>query len=92
MPFTFDGQWIPSKSSAITSQKPVKVRLAKRGKSILTVVLNLQLNDSQLVELASTLKKKLGCGGAVKDRDLEIQGDKVEQIKSYLKEIGIKSQ
>jgi translation initiation factor 1 len=94
MPFTIDGQWVPSKPSADTNesnQKPVKVRLVKRGKSILTVILNLKMNLKEQTELASALKKKLGCGGAVKDGEIEIQGDKVAEVKSYLAELKIKS-
>ncbi|EFB40340.1 hypothetical protein pah_c207o029 [Parachlamydia acanthamoebae str. Hall's coccus] len=41
--------------------------------------------------MASDIKKKLGCGGAVKENDIEIQGDKVEQVKKMLMEKGIKS-
>ena len=68
MPFTIDGQWVPSKTAVSnTPQKPVKVRLVKRGKSILTVILNLSLPQNELAALASSLKKKLGCGGAIKD-------------------------
>ena len=94
MPFTIDGQWVPSKiaTTKSSSHKPVKVRLIKRGKSILTVILNLNSDTKELTEIASNLKKKLGCGGAVKDGEIEIQGDKVEDVKKYLSDIGIKSQ
>ncbi|MCE5295132.1 MAG: translation initiation factor [Chlamydiales bacterium] len=91
MPFTIDGQWIPSKAPAVTSNKPVKVRLIKRGKSTLTVILNLAMTAAELTALASNLKKKLGCGGAVKDDTIEMQGDKVATILTYLSEIGIKA-
>jgi len=91
MPFTVDGQWVPSKTSSQTPHKPVKVRLIKRGNSVLTVILNLQMTSKELNELASSIKKKLGCGGAVKDDIIEIQGDKVDPVKKCLVEIGIKS-
>lgn len=92
MPFTIDGQWVPSKQPPESkSNKPVKVRLVKRGKSILTVVLNLTLSEKELGDLASHIKIKLGCGGAVKEDTLEIQGDQVEQVKKILLEKGIKS-
>lgn len=91
MPFTIDGQWVPSKPAVDNNQKPVKVRLVKRGKSLLTVVLNLRMNSAEKTELASSLKKKLGCGGAVKDGDVEIQGDKVDEVKKILLEMKIKS-
>ena len=90
MPFTIDGQWVPSKSPK-EAQKPVKVRLVKRGKSILTVILNLQLPSNEMEEIASSIKKKLGCGGSVKEESIEIQGDKVEQVKKWLLSIGIKA-
>ncbi len=91
MPFTIDGQWIPSKASAPTSNKPVKVRLIKRGKSTLTVILNLAMTAAELATLASSLKKKLGCGGAVKEGTIEVQGDKVAPTLKYLTEINIKA-
>ncbi len=92
MPFTIDGQWVPSKTAVSnTPQKPVKVRLVKRGKSILTVILNLSLPQNELAALASSLKKKLGCGGAIKDDSIEMQGDKVTLVLKHLTEIGIKA-
>lgn len=90
MPFTIGGEWIPNQSSPI-NQKPVKVRMVKRGKSILTVILNLKGSNQDLQELAAHIKKKLGCGGAVKEGDVEIQGDKVDQVRKILTDMGIKS-
>lgn len=93
MPFNIAGEWVPSKPETSTSiaKKPVKVRLVKRGKSILTVILNLPLPHKELNELVSTLKKRLGCGGTVKDDTIEIQGEKVEMVKKILSELKIKS-
>ena len=91
MPFTLDGQWIPRKTTPTDSKKPVKVRLLKRGKNIITTILNLEFPDNDMQELASKIKKKLGCGGAIKESTIEIQGDKVDAIKKILDEIGIKS-
>ncbi|HAP81291.1 MAG TPA: stress response translation initiation inhibitor YciH, partial [Enterobacteriaceae bacterium] len=39
-------------------------------------------DDAGLNKIAAELKKKCGCGGAVKDGVIEIQGDKRELIKS----------
>ena len=93
MPFTMDGQWIPScpKTSDAKASQPVKVRLVKRGHNILTVILNLNLSAKEKEELASGLKKNLGCGGAVKDDEVVIQGDKVILVKKHLLTLGIKS-
>jgi translation initiation factor 1 len=90
MPFTIGGDWIPSKSNE-ENQKPVKVRLVKRGKSILTVILNLKIPAKEVEILAKDLKMKLGCGGAIIDNTIEIQGDKVDQVKKHLDSLGIKS-
>lgn len=89
MPFTIDGNWIPTESKE--PKKPVKVRLVKRGKSILTLILNLSLSEKEKLDLSSKIKKSLGCGGAVKENEIEIQGDKVEPVKKILLEMGIKS-
>lgn len=91
MPFTIDEQWVPSKIVSKGPQKPVKVRLVKRGQSILTVILNLTIPQNERTALASLLKKKLGCGGAVKEDCIEIQGDKQAQVIKYLADIGIKA-
>jgi translation initiation factor 1 len=90
MPFNIAGDWIPNPSNSKPT-KPVKVRLVKRGKSILTVILNLSMSEKELGILASQLKKKLGCGGAVKDDNIEIQGDKVSQVLKLLSDLGIKA-
>lgn len=91
MPFNIGGEWIPSPSSSKSTQKPVKVRLMKRGKNVVTVILNLQMSQEEQTVLSSNIKKKLGCGGAVKDEGIEIQGDKVNEVMKFLADIGIKS-
>ncbi len=91
MPFTLDGQWIPTKQPVFTNSKPIKVRLVKKGNNILTVVHNLNMNEPEMMELASRIKKKLGCGGAVKDGEVVIQGDKVEDVIKVLISVGIKA-
>ena len=89
MPFTIGGDYIPPEEKPEKkSGKPVKVRLEKRKKAILTVVLNLERPD--LKEIASKIKAKLGCGGSVKDGRIELQGEKVEPVKKLLLEMGIK--
>ncbi len=86
MPFTFDGQWIPGKQP---EKKTTQVRVIKRGNNTLTVISHLSHSSQELEKLATTLKKKLGCGGSLKEDSLEIQGDKADAVKKHLISLGI---
>ena len=91
MPFTIGGDWVPTpppKKENLPSQsnKPVKVRLLKQGKNVVTVIFNLNKEEKEMQEIASGIKKKLGCGGSVKGDEIEIQGDKVVLVQAYLKD------
>ena len=55
-----------------------------------TVYLVEVFDDAELTKLAAELKKKCGCGGAVKDGIIEIQGDKRDLLKSLLEAKGMK--
>ena len=48
------------------------------------------LTLEQLTALAAELKKKCGCGGAVKEGVIEIQGDKRDLLKALLEAKGMK--
>ncbi len=90
MPFTIGGEWIPSSSSASKGpQKPVKVRIVKRQNNLLTVISNLPFPPSRLKELASQIKRSLGCGGALKGDEIEVQGNHVEEVKKILDSLSI---
>lgn len=61
----------------------------RKGKGV-CVITGIDLDDAELVKLAAELKKKSGCGGAVKDGIIEIQGDKRDLIKTLLEAKGMK--
>lgn len=61
----------------------------RKGKGV-CVVTGLDLDDNALNLLAAELKKKCGCGGAVKDGNIEIQGEKRDLIKQLLEAKGLK--
>ncbi|HHX4405118.1 TPA: stress response translation initiation inhibitor YciH [Enterobacter hormaechei] len=61
----------------------------RKGKGV-CLVTGIDLDDADLVKLAVELKKKCGCGGAVKDGIIEIQGDKRDLIKALLEAKGMK--
>ena len=61
----------------------------RKGKGV-CLVSGIDLDDAELVKLAGELNKKCGCGGAVKDGIIEIQGDKRDLIKTLLEAKGMK--
>lgn len=61
----------------------------RKGKGV-CLITGIDQDDAELTKLAAELKKKCGCGGAVKDGVIEIQGDKRDLIKSLLESKGMK--
>ncbi len=72
---------------------PVRVYIERKGRggktvSVIKGVLSPPHGKEALVKL---LKNKLGTGGAVKDEDLEIQGDHRDKLVELLNELGYKA-
>ncbi|WP_279046289.1 stress response translation initiation inhibitor YciH [Cedecea davisae] len=61
----------------------------RKGKGV-CLICGIDEDDATLAKIAAELKKKCGCGGAVKDGIIEIQGDKRDLIKSLLEAKGMK--
>lgn len=61
----------------------------RKGKGV-CLITGIDADDTTLAGIAAELKKKCGCGGAVKDGVIEIQGDKRDLIKSLLEAKGMK--
>ncbi|ENM5785393.1 MULTISPECIES: stress response translation initiation inhibitor YciH [Vibrio] len=61
----------------------------RKGKGV-TIIKGLDVDDAELKLLAAEFKKKCGCGGAVRDGDIEIQGDVREQLKTLIEAKGFK--
>lgn len=61
----------------------------RKGKGV-CLISGIDVDDAERTKLAAELKKKCGCGGAVKDGIIEIQGDKRDLIKSLLEAKGMK--
>ncbi|ACH63716.1 stress response translation initiation inhibitor YciH [Aliivibrio fischeri] len=74
----------PKGDGIVRIQRETKGR---KGKGV-CVVTGLDMEDTQLKLLAAQLKKVCGCGGSVKDGDIEIQGDNREKIKDFLTKQG----
>ena len=88
MPFTIGGEWKPEAAS-LSSNPPVQIIKEKRRGAYVTLILNLSEEKISLKQLCSTLKRRLGCGGSVKEGHIELQGDQIEIVKTHLIEMGI---
>ena len=62
-----------------------------RGGKTVTTITGVPLAEDALKELATTLKKRCGTGGALKDGIIEIQGDHVELLLAELVKHGFKA-
>ena len=77
----------PSKSAVARVGRETKGRA---GKGV-TVVSDLPLDENGLAELATRLKTRLGTGGTVRDRRIEIQGDHRDRIVAELEALGYRA-
>ena len=68
----------------------VRVRPEKKGRGgkTVTVISGLPLAGNDLKAFARKLKKRAGGGGAVKDGNIELQGDHVDVMVDVLKKEG----
>ncbi|ASI92562.1 MULTISPECIES: stress response translation initiation inhibitor YciH [Vibrio] len=74
----------PKGDGIVRIQKQTKGR---KGKGV-SIVTGLDLEDAALKLIAAELKKVCGCGGSVKDGNIEIQGDARDKIKAALEKKG----
>jgi translation initiation factor 1 len=72
------------------SKQTIRVTIDRKrraGKSV-TVATGFQLTAASLTELAASLKKKCGAGGATKDGEIEVQGDHLTRVAAELQRLG----
>ncbi len=89
---TDSGRIKPEKEQPALPQGDGIVRLkretkGRKGKGVVTVN-GLLVDEKTLKALGKDLKKLCGCGGAVKNGIIEIQGDQRDIIKSFLEKKG----
>jgi translation initiation factor 1 len=93
---------LPKRADAAVQQSPSEpprkgfaravVRLerkGRRGKEV-TVVEQLGLRDRDLATWLKELKGALGCGGAIEDDTLVLQGDHRERLRALLEQRGVR--
>jgi translation initiation factor 1 len=84
-----------SPASAIKNPAKQGVRIQReskgRGGKSVSVITGLTLDVSALKDLGKKLKAQLGTGGAIKDGNIEIQGDHREKLLDLLEKAGFKA-
>ena len=83
-----------SQSTQATRKSDGIVRVMRdrkgRGGKTVTVIDGVIGNEAELTTLAQQLKKLCGSGGAVKDGNIEIQGDHCDKVMAKLTALGYK--
>lgn len=70
------------------SQKiTIYVERKKFGKKY-TVVEGIDTKEIDIKDIAKALKSKLACGGTAKEGIIELQGEHIQRVMSYLVELG----
>ena len=81
----------PAGAPARGGQGQVRVGRETKGRkgAGVTVVTGLAMGEDRLRELLSACKKKLGCGGTLRDGILEFQGEHRDALVRHLATLGI---
>lgn len=56
-----------------------------------TIITGFETDDERAGELCKDLRRLCACGGSTRDGEILIQGDRVDQIKAYLRQQGYKT-
>ncbi|MCY4119149.1 MAG: hypothetical protein OXF55_19820 [Caldilineaceae bacterium] len=83
----------PAAPFAVQGTQPVLVRLERKGRKgkTVSIISGVKSPDAGRRALAKHLKDKLGCGGAVKGAEIEIQGDQRQRLVALLNELGYRA-
>jgi translation initiation factor 1 len=81
------------KNIVVPTDGIARVRLSTKGRNGkgVTLVIGLPLSENDLEKTAKNLKHKLGTGGTIKDKHIEIQGDRVDDVIAELIRQGYKT-
>lgn len=90
--FEYSSSEDESEESVAPSKQDLRVWLDRkqRGGKVATLVCGFRGSETELKELARTLKSKCGVGGAAKDGEIIIQGDHRDKVVELLLKAGYK--
>ncbi len=66
----------------------VKIKTERRKFGKIVTIVELSDKSENIEKVAKELKKKLACGGAVKENRIELQGNHLDRIKKVLVQMG----
>jgi len=71
---------------------PTKMRLEtnKRGGKTVTVLFNLPFEEAEAKDLLKAMQSAFGCGGAVKESELELRGDVRVKVEAFFTKKNLK--
>jgi len=69
------------------TQQQIKIEAVKRRYGKITTLVS-GFSDIDIKEIAKELKQRLACGGTVKNRVIELQGQHREKVKEALVKMG----
>ena len=80
-------------SSMAKEQQKIVIKAVKRrfGK-ITTVIEGLDVKEEEFRAIARQLKEKLACGGTIKGKTIELQGDHKQKVKTLLPSLGFSAE
>ncbi len=83
----------PKPKSLPPNQQTAAIRRETKGRGgkQVTVIMELQLTSADRKKLGKQLKQKCGTGGAIKDGNIEIQGDHRQKVAAELQKMGYKT-
>jgi translation initiation factor 1 len=80
----------PPPAPALPARAVVRLERKGRGGKEVTVVEKLALAPKVLASWADALKRSLGCGGAVEDGAIVLQGDQRDRARAWLEKKGVR--
>jgi translation initiation factor 1 len=91
--FKYESEPEQMQETLAPAQQKLKIRLdtKQRGGKAVTLVENFTGKEDDREELGKKLKNFCGTGGAVKDREIIIQGDQREKVLQWLLKNGFKN-
>lgn len=84
---------VPSTAIRNPAKQGVRIRREVKGRGGKTVCIidGLSLSEAEMKQLLKRLKARLGTGGAVKGRCLEVQGDHRDKLLQLLEKEGVRA-